>query len=803
MHQMLQRLLFCILFYTWFYQLQAQKVDSIMKIYGEQFQQEKIYLHFDKAIYGPGETVWYKAYLLAGTEPTTFSTNFYLDWYDADGKLLKHTTAPLIESTAKGQFDIPADYNKGALHIKGYTQWMLNFDADFMYDKNIPVIQSTSISTGMINTKTTVDFFPEGGDLVIGLLSRVAFKAIDPAGMPVKIAGVIKNNKGEPLDSFASEHDGMGSFSIEPQPGESYTAEWIDALGKTGNSMLPVARKTGIVLQVKPFATRELIIIKRTLDLPPELKTLHVLAHMNQHPVFSALVDLSSKNSITSQIPIGSLPTGVLQITLFNANWIPVAERIVFINNNEYQFETTINLAEKNLGKRGKNIMEISISDSTISNLSVSVTDAGISHTTENIFSQLLLCSDLKGYVHNPAYYFSGDDDELDAHLDLVMLTHGWRRYKWDEIVKGKLPAILFPKDTGYISLQGKLLNSSSLKITKGQQIFLLLSGKDSSQQMFGSAIKADGQFNQEGVRFFDSVKLMYRFTNDQKLTDKAELSVRTNLLTKPAVYWDMAKEKNLLPIESTAYLQNLFFVNEQAKINKLAKDNLLPEVTVKQRMKKPIDVLDDQYTSTMFKDAGYQFDTRNDPKLLDGSVDLFQYLQAKIPGMQIVKDSKDPVGGDQYALWRGAKADVYLDEVYQDLNATKTISMKDIAYLKVISPGSGAGMHGGGSRGGVIALYSKRGDDFITNDLSSKIIMLEGYTPFKEFYSPQYTNPNNDVMSDARTTIYWNPSVLLDAQTLKVKLSFYNNDYSKKLRIVLEGMNAEGRLTRVEKVIE
>ena len=174
----------------------SQRIDSTLQVYADSFQQERIYIHFDKPAYAPGETVWFKAYIMAGIEPSDLSKNFYLDWADADGKVLLHTIFPVLQSTVRGQFEIPADYKSSSIRIMGYTKWMLNFDSAFLYNKEIRILQNTASKNTVKKSIASIQFFPEGGDAIINLKNKIAFKANDQFGKPVKVKGVIQNGKG-------------------------------------------------------------------------------------------------------------------------------------------------------------------------------------------------------------------------------------------------------------------------------------------------------------------------------------------------------------------------------------------------------------------------------------------------------------------------------------------------------------------------------------------------------------------------------------------------------------------------------
>ncbi len=781
--------------------LSAQKIDSVLDIYSNRFQQEKVHLHFDKAMYNKGETIWFKAYVLAGKDLTDYSKSFYVDLFDADGKLLKHIISPMFESSANGQFEIPANYTGQSIHLRAYTKWMLNFDPEFLYNKDITISQTKVVKSGQPSPVTTLQFFPEGGDLVTSLASRVAFKATNQFGMPVNVRGVIKTIAGVLVDSFITEHDGMGSFSLEPHANETYTTTWADQSGKSYNTNLPLSKSTGATLQIKALAKKAVVVVKRAAATADNEKIFNLVAHMDQQVVYRSRVNLSVKQSSIAEIPTNTLPTGVLQITLFSQDWLPLAERIIFVNNHQQEFHPEIAVPVTGLGKRGKNVIEISVSDSVISNLSVAITDEGlIINKNNNIISQLLLCGDIKGYVYNPAYYFSGDADSIYQHLDLVMLTHGWRRFKWDEVVQGKLPVIKYAKDSDFMQLQGKAFGAASLKVQPDQKIIIILQAKDSSKQTLILPVKADGSFVQEGMVFFDTLKVFYQLLGDKRLANRTELVFQTGLLPEPR---NLINNNKIAPYlwqaaDTAELARNRYFAAEQARMEKLAKSTTLADVIVRTRVKKPVDILDEKYASGMFGgDAGYQFDMINDPRA-QSSMSLFTYLQGMVAGLQI------QLGGANgpSLKWRGSNTELFVDEMRSEPEMVNSMSMSDIAYVKVFRPPFFGAFGGGG--GGAIAVYTRRGNDVkSTPGRGLNFKSLAGYTVYKQFYSPDYSIPTGNFLTDIRTTLYWNPYILMDATNHKVKLEFYNNDISKKLRVVLEGINADGKLARVEKVIE
>jgi hypothetical protein len=173
--------------------------------------------------------------------------------------------------------------------------------------------------------------------------------------------------------------------------------------------------------------------------------------------------------------------------------------------------------------------------------------------------------------------------------------------------------------------------------------------------------------------------------------------------------------------------------------------------------------------------------------------------LQAKVAGLTITTSGAQPT-----ATWRGANTDFFLNEVNTSIESVRYLSIADIAYIKALRPPF-FGSFGGGS-GGAIAIYTKKGGSNkggADNSKGMENTILGGYSVFKEFYNPTYDKPAENVELDNRATLYWNPYLLTNSKSARIRIEFYNNDISKKLQVVLEGTNANGRLARVVKFIE
>jgi hypothetical protein len=231
---------------------------------------------------------------------------------------------------------------------------------------------------------------------------------------------------------------------------------------------------------------------------------------------------------------------------------------------------------------------------------------------------------------------------------------------------------------------------------------------------------------------------------------------------------------------------------NQDKKVQNLA------EVTVRRRVKSDKEKLDEEYASGLFSGGNATiFDLLNNPGQY-GAMDIFTYLQGRVAGLQVTINGPTPS-----LSWRGSTPAVYLNEMQSDPGQVKNINVSDIAMVKVFSPGSAGAVSGGG--GGVIAVYTKKGRDKKADPSIKGLEMarIPGYNATREFYSPDYLiNPEPET-DDIRTTLYWNPFILGSKKEKKFSFTFYNSDVTHHIRIILEGIDENGKMIHLEKLVE
>jgi hypothetical protein len=782
--------------------------DSLLASYNRIRPNEKIYIQFDNSVYQPAQTIWFKAYLQSTLSTQSLSRHMYINWYDEQGKLIKRHTLPVLDGVGWGSFEIPAAYKGKRIHAMAYTQWMRNFEEAFCFQKDLAVIQKDltgSLLPARQDLETRLQFFPEGGYLVEGLASVLAFKAQLPDALPTTAHGTIINAAGKEIATFSTIHDGMGKLVFTPISGESYTAKWTDGNGIQHETPLPAARKSGVVFSLQDGSLDRNCVIRWTDDIADQVQKFHIVVQRNQQLLFSAYAPLTDKKISKGSLPIGQFPSGVITVTLFTEKDEPIAERVFFVNNEEYRSEPEIQFDQLGLQKREENRYRIIMPDSVPSNLSISITAGDLPmDSSENILSGLLLSPELKGYVYRPAYYFSNASDSIRQQLDLVMLTNGWRRFRWDDALRKQKNGLPYEKENAYLSLIATIKSRHGNALKKAKTVNLIFQAKDSSHFAAIVPLNDESWFEYKDISLFDTAQVFYQLNGD---VVKGDYQVTPTTSFLPLIPGDSLVKpgKGVLANKQLADLLQI----EQGYKDDFSNGTTLQAVTVETRSKpqakKRIDELNDSYTSGMFKNGdAYQLNLVDD-KFVNPGTNLINYLQAKVAGLRFLQQ-----GNTTTILWRGinsfngpSSTALLINEMQVDPAQITNINMADIAYIKVFRPPFlGVPLGNGGA--GAIAIYTKKGNDRIDDFQGMNSFPLVGYSAIKDFYSPNYAEKQMaNSLPDYRKTLYWNPNLQTDGASNSLEVSFYNNDISHQLHLILEGVSQDGRLIHISRRIQ
>ena len=779
----------------------AQKPDEKLKQWAERSPIEKVYLHLDRDNYLAGETIWFKAYLYSEYLPDTISTTLYIELLDGSSAIISRKILPVVFGNTYGQIELPDTLATSSYFIRAYSPTMLNHDPEFIYKRNIIIYGKKNNSEAKRKEKMLrLEFFPEAGNFTSGFLNTIAFKATDENGLPVNASGVIKNEKNETIVEFSSLHDGMGMFDLDSKENEKYYA-LINGDNSGKKYYLPEQTNKGIVFKIMPDPQGKYYEILQRLD-DPVFKAAYMIGQVQHHVVFRQ--ELSQKEDITGIINTLKLNSGILHVTVFNKDNLPLAERLCFIDNKEYiqsaeLIPDTINFSEKT-----KNRFSISLKDNMEVNFSVAVTDPEYSFSQireENIFSSLLLTSDLKGYIHNPAWYFSSDDDSVKNALDLVMMTNGWRRFKWNDLLKNPLPAGNY-KDPAFITLSGKINIRDTRKPFAGKPFVFFIVGADSSRIMQIESTNNLGYFKIDSLVFFNRSHIVFKDIRGKK-SDLLEILPSADSITRHYLLPRIENYPSLISdISVTKTFSKLAYdYNEIIKAGGI----MLKEVIVKSRKKSPVQELEEKYASGLFSGFSERtIDLVNTNETVH-ELNIFDYLQTRVPGLSVIKDGLDYIiyyrQGATVSSMGAIPMTLYLDEVLTDASFISSIPPDQLAMVKVFSNFVGAA---GGGPGGALAIYTKKGADLYNSTSIQDQVRYQGYSLIKEFYSPDYTvNVNDKTKTDHRITLQWIPDIIVNKNnSAKIPVVFYNNERTKQFKIVVEGMTADGKMIFIETTI-
>lgn len=779
----------------------AQKPEDILNQWSEKSPIEKVYLHFDRENYIAGETAWFKAYLYSDFAPDTISTTLYVELFNDSSKIVSRKILPVFLGNTNGQFELPDSLKTGYYFIRAWSPTMFNRDSGFIGQQNIFVFGKKNNKDAAVLQKQKslrLEFFPEGGNFISGLINTVAFKASNENGLPVTVSGNIKNENNEVLAAFTTYHDGMGMFDLTPLSNEKYYAVLND--DETAHKYyLPGQTDKGVVFKIISTERKKYFELLQQIN-DPFFKAAYMIGQMQHHIVFRQNFP-PGKEEITGTIDVSHLSSGILQVTAFNEDGIPLAERLTFIDNGEYIQKAELVADTINFSERGKNVFHVSLKDTVLGFFSVAVTDPEYnlnSTRQQNIISTLLLTSDLKGYVHNPAYYFSDNSDSVQNALDLVMMINGWRRFRWSSLLNNNLTAG-FNKDPGYITIDGHLYLKDTKKPFADKPFVIFIYSPDSSRIIRMLSTDARGYFKIDSLMFFDRARLLFKDIRGKK-SDLLQVKLSDDSLARKFQLPGLDKQnfyRKFIPDES----QEKKWGYDYEAISK-AEGLILAGVTVKAKKKNPVQELEEKYASGLF--SGFSERTidlvnTNDVNTYEN---IIEYLTYKVPGLNITRD-----GPDYYIYYRQMASassmglipmTLYLDEIETDAIFISSIPASQVAMVKVYNSFVGAV---GNGAGGVLAIYTKKGTDLYNSASITDMVRYQGYSIIKEFYSPDYTVDIATIKkTDNRITLLWAPQIFANSINGYIPVTFYNNDRTKQFKVVVEGMTIDGKLLMIEK---
>jgi len=687
---------------------------------------------------------------------------------------------------AMGNLQVSFVNNQPFILKSGRISTNIRLDDKNSATKNFPV-KSTS-------NESAVQFFPESGDLVNGISSRIGFKAVSSDGLGIRVSGYISNQNNVRMAEFKSEHAGMGHFRLLPEVADNYTAHITFEDGSEKTYPLPKVKSSGYVLSVSNTDLDELKIRVSTNETAKPDEEITLIAQSNGQVYFVSKNKLTSK-TFNASIPKKRFPTGILQLTLFSAQNEPVAERLVFINHSDL-LQINMSTDKPEYKKREKVKLTIDTKDPmgnpTLGSFSIAILDESKVPFNEadetTIMSNLLLSSDLKGFIEQPNYYFDEINEDKIRQLDILLLTQGWRRFEWKNMLSDNYPTLVYQPETN-LQVSGKVTSMAGKPVIGGKVTLFSASG---DVFMLDTITNVNGEFRFDNLIFNDSTKFVIQARNekDRKNVEILLDRIPAQLVTKNKneAMLEVNVNRSMLPYLKNSRSQ----FDELRRYGVIGRNILLDEVKIVERKQEV------KYSSNL-NGAG-RADAIIKADQLQNCFDLAMCLQGRVAGL-IIRDGMAYLMRNMSSSFRGPiPMQVVVDGAFLGPDFLSVINVQDVETVEVLKSGANSAIYGSMGGGGLLIITTKRGE--VNNNYRSYSPGIMSYKPqgfFKAraFYSPNYDDPAiNLKIPDLRTTIYWNPNVISDT-TGKANVEFFNSDGAGNYKAIVEGININGSIGR------
>ena len=624
-----------------------------------------------------------------------------------------------------------------------------------------------------------VKFFPEGGALINIPHQNVAFKAQGADGFSKEIEGFLFNSKGDTLTNFRSEHNGMGIFTMNPVNNETYyvTVRTNDSITKRFD--LPAIEPKGISIAMSHYKQEIRYEIQKT-EATEWPQKLFLLAHTRGK--LAVLQPINPKRTF-GKMNDSLFTEGITHFMLIDEQGNALSERLIFVPDhkpNQWQITTD----QPTYGKREKVSLQIAAKDSegnpVEGTFSVSITDRKSiqpDSLADNILSNLLLTSDLKGYVEDPAFYFLNQDARTLRSIDYLMMTHGWRRHKMENVLR--TPSLNF---TNYIekgqTISGRIMGFFGANVKKGPICVLapkynIIATTETDEK---------GQFI-VNTSFRDSTTFLV-----QARTKKGFAGV--DILMDPPQY-PVATHKAPYFNGATTFMEDyLMNTRDQYYMEGGMRVYNLKEVTVTAKRERP--------SSKSIYTGGINTYTVEEDRLQGYGQTAFD-AASRLPSVTITNGSEIHIRNNS------EPAIIVIDDiVYEDASdILKDIQVSDMSSISLLR-GADAVILGPRASGGAVVITLKDPRNLPARPAQGIITYTPlGYSESVEFYHPTYDTPEkkNAQRSDFRSTVYWNPELRLDAEG-KATIEYYTPDSTAPEDIIIEGVDKNGKVCRILQTI-
>jgi len=734
----------------------------------------------------------------AGTSP---SINASILYQDPDGKAFANkkvswrliskfeTIARGRETTDEsGRLALKLSANQKAALDTGVLETVLEVDPSRMITSMFPLKNAFA--------DTDIQFFPEGGELTENINTKVAFKAIQEKGLGLGVKGEVLDNTGKVISKLESQHLGMGAFSLLPESGKSYSANLTFANGIKKTIPLPAVKSSGITISVlnsTPSSIMIQISANQAYYNANQDKNYYLVARSKGVIAFAAQAALNTM-TIGASIPKNKFPDGIVQITVFSTKGEPLAERLVFIKHANIS-SLSLSSDKKVYGTRQAVKMNVLAKTNNVpveGNFSISViNESKVPYNEDDettILSSFLISSELQGFIEKPNYYFYQINEKKTADLDLLMMTQGYRKFSYKQILAGNAPVISVLPEQG-IEFTGTLRTSNGMPVSNGSLKLVVPESRFYAETR--SNLK--GEFKFEKVIIPDSAEATI---SARSPTAARNMMIMLNGSAFPSIIKNKNAAEEKLNIDSvlSPYLDN-------SKRQYRMITQMLQEVVVKATAIKKASHLDHPALSGLATVPDHLIESDR----FQGCVVFLNCLQSSATGLTYSDNNFYVTRVFNSGL--KVPVQIFYDGMPVDANYLNNIQTADVENVEIFLKDDLGLVSRTYNTNGVLVINSKKtakGSAVTAEDLrklfpQSNVLTFnpQGYIKKREFYTPKYLTPaSRTAGADYRSTVYWNPRVFTDTNGT-MALEFYNSDNKGTYKAIVEGTDIDGNLSR------
>jgi hypothetical protein len=869
--------------------------DTITSRMAEQlnmYPKEKLHVHIDRSCYLPGDTLWFKAYMVNASShiPIRLSRYVYVELVNPENETIDRVKIrPDEMNQFHGYISIPEDLPGGNYSLLAYTCYMLFEENQPVFKRDVCIALASNWETAHLkanilsphgeitgaqlqlwdnsqkqiplkrvkavcnkgkpvsaklydegkielriqNEKVTseacmridmtdirnnvfrqyaaistgtedydVTFYPEGGYLLEGTPCRTAYKVLDVSGNSIAATLQLMDEQGNVMATSETLHSGMGVFTFTPESGKRYIVQTSNKQGVKKVFELPPVQSSAYGIVIKDHQEDMQISINSALHSPHE--ELLLLAHVRGKMICAQWL-LSDKGDIIT-IAKDQYPSGIVQCLLLDKNYNVLSERLGFIPYRK-AIMCKVRNDKDSYGKRElihTNLSLVDVNGNPVKgNLSVAITDKSmaVADTTHSILSTLLLSSELKGRIETPSFYLQTDNPEAEKALDLLLMIHGWKRYRLPEIIKGNFERPVMEPEK-FTSLSGRLKNEKGEGKSRYDVYVRNLEFGLNRVIKLGQ----DGAFRVDSVEFAEGVPIgmigkrfirkgeNYGRNKAEIILDKDQLYILSDKTVPQPFLSEISggiQRDMVYPVGMSDYLLNQVTVK-----SKLLNKRLTLREIAKFKFKNMWELVD--YMGVKFKYPYYTSTMKGSCKASVKIMNAWACFYKDMPLVLMINGNMHSNAG-------------ILN--YLSLSDIQVISLNSIDRKKILKPYLYLWEYEQHTSVAILELVLYPGvilDPLLhlcsieqrfkgygkLDDIQTDVYPSGGYQEPVAFYSPKYDKGNKDnaLIPDFRSTLYWNPSLQTDSSG-ECDFLFYSADKATTYKVVIEGLTEEGEM--------